>query len=193
MSEKSKTAEVFYTQAVLLSKVIERLLKRKAGIRWPIKKDFELKPVSEFMKRMRVSSFDKFDTATYVSWVNLYASEEGLENGNTLGVIILYVEEEYVVDLMQKLEYPIDDYDDEELMEDASGTLCNLIAGNFKNGLTQIGYKELAMSHFSSYRNEVLNGVEYYRKQPNIYEITFTIGNEKRIVAELSLGPVPKV
>ena len=77
------------------------------------------------------------------------------------------------------------------LLEDACGTFCNLIAGNFKSGLTQLGYVELIMSHFSGFQNEILNGVEFHPSQKQMYEINYEIEGEKRIVTELCMGPVP--
>ena len=187
------TPDELHLQALLMGKVIERILKWKANIHQKITKTFEIKPVSEFMKRMRVSSLEKFDTTTYISYIYFYASEEDMEKKKTLGVFVLYVEEEYIVKLLQRLDYPIGDTDDQELIEDAIGTFCNLIAGNFKNGLTQLGYTELAMSHFSSYRNEILNGVDYCLDCQKVYEVSLNISNQKRIVGEFNMGHVAKI
>ena len=76
-------------------------------------------------------------------------------------------------------------------MIDAAGTLCNLIAGNFKAGLRQLGYIELVMSHFSGYENSILEGVEFSADQKEMYEIQFEIGGSKKIIVELSMASVP--
>lgn len=193
VEDKKKPSE-FYIQALLLAKVVERILSRKAGIDLSKPPRLELKPITEFVRRMRVSGLLKFNERTYIAAINLFKTEEDSEQHKAVGAIVLYIPETYVAKLFRELEYPsVIDEDDQEALLDACGTFCNLIAGNFKSGLTQLGYQELVMSHFSSYKNEVLNGVIYDPKQTRLYEISFEIRGEKRIVADLTMGPIPKV
>lgn len=188
---KPNEPEAFRVQAFLLAEVVKRILKKRAEVDLSSKPVLRTKPITEFMRRMRVNSFDKFEGTTYISTVNFYFNENDMENHKALGAIVLYVPEDYIVKLLQKLNYPITDEEDQDALEDGCGTFCNLIAGNFKSGLLQLGYAELEMSHFSSFRNEILNGVEYhYPYEKEKYEISFEIGGQKSIVAELTLGPV---
>jgi len=187
-----KTINEFNIQARLLAEVVKRILDRKAHIYLSEVAAFKLKPITEFKRRMRVSSLEKFEDSTYISTVNFYSSEKDLDNKKAVGTLVIYIEEPYVVELLKKLDYPIEDEDSQPELADACGTVCNLIAGNFKSGLTQLGYIELAMSHFSSYRNEILNGVEYPADQKELYEISFEIRKRRRIVAELVMGDVPR-
>lgn len=184
----------FYVNALLLAEVVKRILDLKASMQMSKVSGFEIKPVTEFMRKMRVSSLDKFDSATYVSVINYFKNLDDMEKHKAVGTLVVYVEEEFIGDLLRKLDYPIseDDEDDEKLLLDGVGTMCNLIAGNFKSGLTQLGYQELEMSHFISFRNEILNGVDYCLEQDKKYEISFEIKGKKRIVTELNLGSVPK-
>jgi hypothetical protein len=80
--------------------------------------------------------------------------------------------------------------EDEEL-KDATGTLLNVIAGQFKIDIVEIGYT-VEMSHFSNYRNSALRGVDFNPKQTDKYEISFDVDNQKRLVFELSMGEYPR-
>ena len=129
-----------------------------------------------------------------LSYEELYKHETDADQHLALGAIILYIAENYCGKLIRKLEYPLfTDDDDPEYQLDACGTLCNLIAGNFKNGLTQLGYKELYMSYYSTYENEVINGVEFDPTQTICYEINFEINGERRLVIDYTTGLVPRL
>ncbi len=185
----------FYVQALLLSEIVKRILDVKASIHLAKVSSVELKPIVDFMKRMRVSSLEKFEQSTFISTVNFYKNSSDMDNNVLIGLIILYIPEDYIDELLKKLEYPIDDEeeDEEEALEAACGTVCNLIAGNFKSGLTQLGYQELEMSHFSSYKNQIFNGVEYCKSRPQKYEISYEVKGEKKLVLDYNMGKIPKV
>ncbi|HBR15804.1 MAG TPA: hypothetical protein DD723_09760 [Candidatus Omnitrophica bacterium] len=185
-----KDLDEYFVQAVLLGQVVQRILGRRGGIQLSRKPTFELKPVIEFMKRMRVSGLEKFDSATYISSINFYKNDEERHKHQAVGAIVIYFGEDYIVNILKKLDYPVTDDDDSETLEDACGAFCNLVAGNFKSGLLQLGYPELVMSHFSSYRNEVLDGVEYGHEQRQKYEINFEIKGQKSIVADLVMDKI---
>lgn len=191
--QNKKKPDEFYLQSMMLAEVIKRILDRKASIYLSRVADFNLKPIIDFKNRMRVSGIEKFDGVTYVSVVYFFLNEDDMKENRPIGTLIIYMENDYIEELLRKLDYPKIDEDNQDEVEDACGTICNLIAGNFKAGLTQLGYQELLMSHFMSYRTEVINGVYYDRNQKQKYEITFEIRNQKRIVAELVMGKIPKV
>jgi len=189
-----KFLDPFYVQGLLLVEVVKRILNRRAGIQLSkIKSSLEIKPITEFMQRMRISSIEKFDTTTYISTINFYSNEKKMESREALGALVLYIEGKYIAELLKKLDYPIDDPRDEETLEDGCGTLCNLISGNFKSGLTQLDYIELTMSHFLSFRNEVLDGVGYDFTKEHKYEISIMIDGIKRIMVDLTMGNIPKI
>jgi len=183
----------FYVQSLLLSEIVRRILDIKENIQKVKISQIEKKPVIEFMKRMRVTSLEKFDETTYISTINFYKSPEDLKKHITLGVVVVYIPEEYIDVLLRNLDYPVEDDADEDYLASACGTVCNLIAGNFKSGLRQLGYKELEMSHFSNYQNVILDGVEYCIEHPEKYEITFEIRNEKCLVVDYNMGKIPKL
>ena len=191
--DKPNAPEDFELQAKLMAEVVKRILKKRATLELSAQPIFELKPVTEFMKRMRVTALGRFEGTTYISTITFFVNDEDMADDNPIGVLVLYIPEEYIVKLLQKLNYPIVDEDDQAALEDACGTFCNLLAGNFKSGLIQLGYIELAMSHFSCYHNEIVNGVKFYPYQNQKYEISFDIGGKKRIMVDLVMGPVPKL
>ena len=191
--DDNEQLDELYIQTLMLSRVIRRILLKKAEIKISRNPTYILKPVTEFMNRLRVSSIEKFEEKTYISTINFYKNSEDLEKHDAAGALIIYVSESYLVKLIKELNYPEVDEDDSEAMVDAIGTFCNLIAGNFKAGLTQLGYVELVMSHFSGYENDILAGVEFSPDQMQMYEVQFEIDGEKRIVAELSMSSIPMI
>ena len=192
-TQRVEKLDEFYVQALMMAKVVERTLWLEGKIKLSEKPELEVVNIVEFMRRMRVWSLDKFpEETTYVSTINFYIDENDMEKHRAIGALIIYIGEDYIFRLFRKLGYPKFDEDDEEALEDACGTFANIIGAKFKTGLTQLGYIDLAMSHCSNYRNEIINGVEYDIRQDKKYEISFEIDGEKRIVAELTLGKTPK-
>ena len=187
-----KQTDEFYIQALIIAEVVKRILLKRGKIKLSSKPVITLKPITEFIKRMRIVGLEKFDEKTFISTINFYLNEKDEEAGKAIGAIILYVAESYIGTLLRTLGYPDVEEDDTDLIEDAVGTLCNLIAGSFKTGLRQLDYKDLIMSHFTSFENEVLNGVAYNPTQKNLYEIIFEIGGKKSLVVDLTMAPLPK-
>jgi len=64
--------------------------------------------------------------------------------------------------------------------------------GKFNAGLTHLGFKELIMSHFSTYVNNVPEGIGFDPTQTKKYEITLNVNRVKRIMADITMGKVPK-
>ncbi|MDP8212909.1 MAG: hypothetical protein P9X22_06440 [Candidatus Zapsychrus exili] len=185
-----KKTDELYLQSKLLSEVVKRVLGRDSNIVLDKEPSIRSVKIVEFMKRMRVTSWEKFDKTAYISTINLYLTEKDIEKNRAIGAVIVYILDEHILNLFKKLKYPIEE--EEESYEDACGTLCNVIVGNFKAALTQWGYKDLVMPHFLSYKNDVPNGVAYDFSQKDKYEISFVIADEKMLVIDLTLGKIPK-
>lgn len=181
----------YYVQALVLAKVVEKILLKNASFRLSSRPDVQSRPVVSFMNRARVSGLEKFDQKTMVSVVNFYRTVADESAGKAAGAIILYVPEDFVFRLIKQLEYDIEESDGELGIMDACGTLCNLIAGNFKNGLSKIGYHPLVMSAFSTYENTPIDGVAFDSERKEIFEISFEIEGLKRIVVDLTMGKIP--
>ena len=92
---------------------------------------------------------------------------------------------------MKLLKYPPIDDESESALLDSCGTLCNILAGRFKSEIASAGYIELEMSHFSTFRNSAVPGVDFCASEFDLYTINFLIENEKRMVIDMSMGIVP--
>jgi len=185
-------ADDFYLQAICLTQVIVRTLEQKGGIDLSTKPLPKIRHIVAANKKMRILSLGKFEGTTYISAINFYKDDGDLEKNKALGALIIYIGEAYIVDMFEEMGYPDLDENDEDLMKDAVGTFCNIVAGKFKLALTQLDFIELEMSHFSTYIDEISDGVAYDSKQSRKYEIIFEIDDEKKIIAELTMGPTPK-
>lgn len=189
---QTDNAQELFTLAVTLGGVITRMFRKTGHTELSTEPIIEKKPIIEFMRRMRVFGMEKFATPTFISTINYYVNVKDMEEHRALGVIIVYIEQDFVARLLRLLQYPLIDEDDEEALKDASGTLCNVIAGQFKSEIAQLGFIEVEMSHFSSYRNTAFHGVEFCMGQREKYEISFNIQEKKRLVVEMTMGSVPK-
>ena len=178
--------------AEALKKGILVMFRERTESQVPIKAVMEKKRITEFMKKMRVTGLDKFTTPSFVSTVNYYANDQDMLKKKTLGALVVYVEEDYVSDLLRMFRYPAVDLNNDEALKDACGALANIIAGRFKDGMTVLGFADLAMSPFSNYRNTAMHGVDFYSQELNKYEIVFYIRDTKRLIVELTMGPVNK-
>jgi len=182
-----------YLQALCLAEVILRTFEHQGKLDVSSKPIPRLRPIVQSNQRMKIMSLDKFDGTTYIGTINFFKDQEDLKAKKAVGALIVYIGDKYIVDLFNQMGYPgLDESNDEEL-QDAVGTFCNIIAGKFKLALTQLGFIELEMSHFSTYRDAVKDGIPFDYRQSRKYEITFEIDEGKALVVELTMGPVPKV
>ncbi len=187
-------AQELFTQAIHLAEVVKKILKNTGRVNLSSNPFLERKSIVEFMGRMRIFGMEKFDNPTYIAVVNYYADRQNLEQKKALGALVCYVEQDYVARLVRLLQYPrLEDDEDEEALKDASGTLCNLFAGQFKSEISKLGYIELQMSAFESFRNSSESGVAFCSGQTEKYEISFEIEGFKRLVVDLTMGAVPRV
>lgn len=189
--------EALLKQTNLLANVMRLTLQKRAHIELSQPPEIRQVAIVEFLKRMRLWSLDKFKDTSYISIIQFYLDENEKKKNKSLGALIIYLESSYIGYLFKRLGYPNLDEDDMDVLKDACGTFCNIIAGLFRTALVDLGYVELDMSHFSCYVDSVPtiekipSGVDYHPTQTHKYEINFEILGVKRIVADLTLGPVP--
>ena len=107
--------------------------------------------------------------------------------------LIVYLEQAFLPEFLRLMQYPYIDSDNEDESKDGCGTLANLIAGQFKRELANLGYKDLMMSHFQSFVNTAVDGVGIPKGLTEKYELSFDVEGTKRLVVELvSLDMLPK-
>ena len=189
LGKKNSELESF---ANLLVKAIREMFWERAELKFSAMPKLERKNIIEYEKRMRVDGMEKFNhNPTFISTVNFYASELDMKKNKTLGALITYVEQSYIVELLKMLKYPPADDENEDAMKDCCGTLCNIIAGRFKSEVVAAGYIELEMSHFSNFRNTSFRGIDFCFNEFDKYEISFEIKGAKRLVVEMTMGTVP--
>jgi hypothetical protein len=177
--------------ALILCNSVRRMLQLKGE--YDLSRDPVLhqRPVLSFHQRLRVDGMEKFNARTVFSAVKFYTDAHSLEQDKPLGALIVFIQVDEIARLIWSLDYPRIDEDDEASILDASGTLTNLIAGYFVKEIRDLGYVHLQMSHFESYINTAVNGVAFASDEKEKYVIDFWIKGTKRIVAELTMGPVP--
>jgi len=193
MQDSNNSQDELNTQALMLAKVVRRILEKEGDIILSKDPELKLKPIVDFNKKMRVGTLEKFNIRTFISTVNFYESKEKMDAHVAHGIIIIYLAEDYIEELFKKLHYKSNlDADDEEASQEICGKFANVILENFKTSMSQSGYQDLTMSLFSTYVNRVDEGVEAYLANPVFYEISFYIRDKKRLVIDFNLGPVTK-
>ncbi len=169
------------------------LFKERGDITFTAAAKKERRKIVEYDGRMRADGMEKFNNnPTYVSAVNFYANEAELKKNKALGALIIYVEQDYIAKLMKLLQYPPIDDENEQAMLDACGTLCNIIGGKLKSEVSAAGYIELAWSHFITYRNNAVKGIDFCFSEFDMYLLSFKIDGQMRLVMELTIGIVPR-
>ena len=149
--------------------------------------------IIDYEGKMRADGMEKFSNeTTYVSAVNYYATQADMAKKRALGALIVYVEHSFVASLMKMLKYPMIDDESEKALLDSCGTLSNIIAGRFKSEISAGGYIELEMSHFMTYRNSAVVGIDFCPNEYFMFQNDFYIDGKKRLVLEMTMGTVPR-
>jgi hypothetical protein len=187
---KEDHSSALFTMSLALAVAVRKIFREKAAVRFSKEPIIEKKPITHFMKRMRVDPMEKFNGPTVVSVIYFYKDVDQMNRNKTCGVLMTYIEIAHIASVLKLLDYPEIDDDEEEQVEDACGAICNIIGGYFKNELLSLGYPPLEMSSFESYINSVVNGVDYPLKSINKYEINYEIGGQKKIVTEMVMAPL---
>lgn len=179
-----------YTRVLAAS--VRKMLLAKGGLELSRNPVLRQKEIVAFRRRIRVDALEKFNARTVFSVIKFYVDVAAMDADTPVGALIVFIEAEYVPRLLSHLEYPAVEEDDDAAILDGCGTLTNLIAGYFVKDLYDMGCVHLQMSYFDSYFNTAPNGVAFAPEQTMKYEISFVISGEKRLVAELTMGHVPK-
>jgi CheY-specific phosphatase CheX len=186
------TNTALFEMSEILAASVAKMLRVKGDIylsQPPVVRERE---IVEFARRMRVDGLEKFGSRTVFSSVTFHMDPERLEQGQAIGALVLYIPIDYIARLMWLLEYGRIDEDEDEVVQDACGTVTNLVAGYFVKELSGHGYIFLEMSHFESYINTAVNGVNFSPDQSVKHEIEFYIKDEKKIVAELTMSKLTR-
>ncbi len=189
----SGPAESAFTLALALTAAVKKIFYEKTATTFTGEPKMVKKPIIHFVRRMRVDAMEKFNTTTVFSVVEFAPNEEGLHKQAYMVSLIIYLEQKFLPEFLRLLQYPYIDSDDEEEVKDGCGTIANLIGGQYKRELAQLGYKDMMMSPFESHINSAMDGVGIPDGPTEKYEISFEIEGAKRLVVEMiTLEMLPK-
>ena len=178
-------SENIFTLALALSAAVKKIFYEKSEMTFSSEPSLEKKPIVLYFNEMRVDAMEKFNSTTVFSVIDFAATEEGLENHKYLITIIVYLEKDFLPEFLRLLQYPYIDSDDEIEVKDGCGTLVNLIAGQYKREMANLGYKDVMMSPFESYINTAMDGVLIPKGVTEKYAINFEIDGVKRLAVEM--------
>ncbi|MBF0594226.1 MAG: hypothetical protein HQL22_04595 [Candidatus Omnitrophica bacterium] len=188
---EGQNQELFALSRVLIS-ALKKMLAQKGDIYLSQDPVVREKEIVQFARRMRVDGLEKFGRCTFIASVNFYVDKEQMGLEKSVGALLVYIPEDYVARLLWLLDYGRIDEDNEAEMSDACGTVANLLAGYFVKELSAHGYIHLQMSHFETYINTPLNGIDFFSDEDVKHEIEVFIREEKRMVLELTMKPLKR-
>lgn len=149
--------------------------------------------IIEYQGKMRVFGLDKFNGPCYISVINFYRTAEEMKKEKAIGAYIFFVDVDVAERLFKSMGLEGMDPEDDAIMFDGCGEVCNILAGALKNDLNMKGYKELVISAPSSHKNDVAGGVAFSFDQYTKQEFVFELWNKKAFVVEVTLADVPNV
>lgn len=192
-ASSSGKGESAFTLALALCAAVKKIFYEKSATTFSSEPKLVKKPIIQFIRKMRVDAMEKFNSTTVFSIVDFAPNEEGLEKQVYMISIVVYLEQKFLPEFLRLLQYPYIDSDDEMEVKDGCGTIVNLIAGQYKREMAQLGYKDMMMSHFESYINSAPDGVGIPDGPTEKYEISFEVEGTKRLVVEMiTLSMLPK-
>jgi len=188
------TAENGFDSQVLattLMGVVGGAIEEMANTTFTKDPEFAQKDLIEYDGRMRADGMEKFNGPCYVAAISYYLSTKELKKHDACGAFVLYVNEEFAEKVMHALGHKHIEAEDEESVLDGVGELCNLLSGNFKSEISNLGYKDLSMSAPVKHRNTIPEGIEFSYDQYDKYECSFYLWNEKTIVVDITMAKIP--
>lgn len=121
------------------------------------------------------------------------ADEQGVEKKVYMVTLVVYLERKFLPEFLRLLQYPYIDSDDDTEVKDGCGTLVNIIAGQYKKEMANLGYKDLMMSPFESGINTAADGVGIPYGATEKFELSFEVEGAKSLVVEMmTLAVLPK-
>ncbi len=177
--------------AEALAEAISKTFEEKGSLRLH-KSSLERRDIIEYNGKMRISGLEKFNNPAIISFVNYYLSEQDQKKQNALGALIIFVLESQVISLLNKLGYPKVDEDNEEALQASCGQLCHDFGTAFKSKLAGMGYTDPVMSAPQNFRNNIPQGINFCFKEYDKFEIGFALEDQKLLVAEMTMGVIPR-
>lgn len=166
-----------------------------------LKEDFSSPPTADTKSLlfndfggMQASGLRKFHGRSYVSVIYFYLSEKQSEKNEVFGTFVLYVRDSAAYALARSMgRTGQSEKNTEEVVMSAVGEICNIIAGNFKDGISNLGYKKLFTSTPQNYMDMVPQGAKVFDKgQKNYHEYNFYLGDVRAVVIDAVMADVPR-
>jgi len=181
-SDKGPSA---FTLGLVLSSAVKKLFFEKTKTKFTGEPKMVRRLLTVFEGKMRVNGMEKFNVPTVFSVVEFALNEEALKKQEYLLTLVIYLDRVFLPEFLRLMQYSYIDFDDDQEVMDGCGTLVNLIAGQYKRKLAGLGYGDLTMSHFRSYINSAVEGLEIPAGLTEKHEISFDIEGAKGLVVEL--------
>ncbi len=148
--------------------------------------------IAEYQGRMRAMDMNDFQAPIYIAATNYYLSQGDLDRHKAKGSLVVYLDTENASKIYHAFGFKIPDDEDDSSMLDACGQVCNLMATSLNEELAKLGYANLVMSAPASYKNSIVEGVEYSPELKTKYQFSFFYWKRKVIVVEVTMAALPR-
>jgi hypothetical protein len=177
--------EIAFTLALALSAAVKKVFFEKSGLTFSNEPVLEKKQIAQFDGSMRVDAMEKFNATTVFSVIQFAADQAGLGREQYLMTLIVYLEQKFLPEFLRLMKYSYIDSDEDSEVKDGCGTFVNLIAGQYKKELANLGYKDFMISAFQSHINTTPEGVRIPQGVMEKYALSFEVEGARRLVVEL--------
>lgn len=146
--------------------------------------------IIEYGSRLRVTPLEKFNNPCYIAIQNIFSSEQNKGADVALGALLMYINEEILGTFLKKMGV---EGLDEDIEEDVIKTLNELIpkfSEKTIESLSAQGYSGLVLGDPHSYRNTILDGINFHYEETKMYSSSFYAWKTKAVVLDLTIGPV---
>ncbi|MDP8211796.1 MAG: hypothetical protein P9X22_00710 [Candidatus Zapsychrus exili] len=172
----------------ILEGPIQATIEKMSGTEFSQTSEFSEHELIEYNSRMRVFGLEKFNEPCKLSLINYYESEEAKKQQNSLGAIIVFIEEFSVEKALKNFGFQGIKEDADEVIEEAFNDLCKTCAESLKGELSNRGYVGLVMSEPKMYKNDIPEGIEFCWDENKYYDIAFYFWKQKAVVVTLTMG-----
>lgn len=191
MSEQNNITDELRTLSLALEKIMKQLFVDKSRTKIS-KAEINRKEIIEFRHCMRIFGLEKYHMPTVISTLNYYLNGRDRARQNAFGALLVYVDLDEVIEILRLLGEPVEMVSDEDELLGCGGKIVGIVGGAMKEAMASVGYGSLEVGNPWTIRNSSNQGAPFYQKKKEKDEISFYIGEKKRLVIEINMGPMAK-
>ena len=175
--------------ATALMSCLQRIFQKANGLPFSKDPDSLERDVIEYDSRMRTFGLERFNGPCFVTSISFYLSQQDMDAHKAQGAIVLFIEESSVGRILKAMGEAKFNEDDDEVVFEKCAEFCNVIAMDFQQEISSLGYKNLVVGKPNAQRNDIAEGVEFPYDQYKFSELNFYFFKRKAVVVDVVMAP----